>query len=255
MRLFFLKKKLDSNKPEELNSIPVFFVIIINSYLILLSVKLSGMLLDLTLPRLILLFSSVFFIFIYTSKGLLRYRWSLTFVVVLAYLTFLFLSAFLNENVVNKFEIIFQITYTLFLFIAALSIFRNLNETTYYFICNVKFLFLLVYFCVFLYMFLTLGKLNGGFKNTVYFQLALIPFILSLRSRFKVVFGLALISVSGLLIGKRTVFILASLSVVFYYFMIYRVGEGKASALKALFFLIFCFGIVKIIGDARLGLS
>ena len=243
MILFASSKNRFSNGDilDKVHFYPALYIFLIDLYLILLAAKLSGIHWDFTLPRIILLSLCGCLTALYIIRGLLRFKWKLLFFALLIYINYLLVSNRTGEQI----EVLFQFMYSPLIFLAAIVVFRNLNKRTYDWICNMKFGFLLAYFSIFLYMFLTLDYLNGVFKNTTYFQLALIPFILSSPSKFRIVFGLILVAVSGMLIGKITVLLLAITSILFF-IIANMTNERRNSDLKSFrnLMVFFIFGFV-----------
>ena len=202
-----------------LNKIDIFsflYVLIIDVYLVLLAPKLSGYEVDFTSVRVSLLIITFTLVVIAVLGTLLKGRLSTLVISVSAYVLYIVMSVYFFTDSDVEMEILFSVLYGPIIFIGAICVFRNINERTFNLICELKFGFLVFYAGLFLYSSWVGDRQNGPFINTVYFQLALIPFVLMLRNSWKVYGGLLLVILSALLVGKRTVLFLGLCSIFFF---------------------------------------
>ena len=80
--------------------------------------------------------------------------------------------------------------------------FRKVNASTFNFICNIKFAVLLFYFVMFFIVFKVFGRQNGVVINTLYYQLALLPFLMMNKSKLLFSIAIFLVLISAAMVAK-----------------------------------------------------
>lgn len=207
MLLDVLKNFHGQNQPmlgvhgvERLQITVIIYVLLIDIYLVLIAIQLSGIFESSVVARFYTLAAIMIISTISISMGLLRGRTTYLFLAVLAYISYLVLVSRFNPMGAEE---LFHVCFGPFIFLACTYVFRKVNAATVNFICNMKFVVLLFYAVVFFIVYKVFGRQNGVILNTLYYQLALLPFLMMNKSKSLSLIAIFLIMFSAAMVGKR----------------------------------------------------
>ena len=213
---------------DKLQIIPIVYAILIDIYLVLIAIQLSGVNESSVVARTYVLAPIMVISIISICMSLLRGRSTYLFLGVLAYISYLLIvSRFSSLGV----EELFYVCFGPFIFLASTCVFRKVNASTFNFICNIKFAVLLFYFVMFFIVFKVFGRQNGVVINTLYYQLALLPFLMMNKSKLLFSIAIFLVLISAAMAGKRLPLILGFGCFLYVIFLKTRIESlGKLTA-------------------------
>jgi len=249
------------NKSNKLQIVSILYVLLVDLNLALLVPKLSGVDVEFTPIRLCLTIIIVCLSVGSIIAALLRGQLHILVVSISAYILYALIVSYTLDETPGRIETLYSALYAPLVFAGAICIFRNMNRNTLSQICSIKLGFLIFYIIFFLYMLLVLGRQNGLFINTIYFQLSIVPFIFVLRSKWIALLVLLMITACGLLVAKKTVLFLGLLSLIYFAISRTRVYWSRISLYKALSVVFICgsallvFGILFNFGPTERALS
>lgn len=231
-------------RSDRLLIIPIIYVVLIDIYLALIAIQLSSVYESSVVVRTYILVPIMIISTISICISLLRGRLTYLFFGMSAYISYLLIVSRFSPLGV---EDLFYVLFGPFIFLASTCVFRKMNTSTFNFICNIKVAVLLFYFAMFVIVFKVLGRQNGVVINTLYFQLALLPFLMMNRSKLIFSIAIFLVIMSAAMAGKRLPLILGLGCFLYVIFLRARIeSSGKltvarlrSAALGVAFILIF----------------
>ena len=229
------------------NFFTLLYFLLIDFYLILLQVRASGFENDVYNIRLNLLYAIVILSGVFVCIRLFRFRQDKVFLFVLSFAAYLFFSIFYLSHHPYKLVDIFNVFFGPMVFLASICALRNINGKTFNIIILQKTAFFLASISVLLIGYFYLTSSSGTFKNTIYYSVSLVPFLLMYKNVNFTIVLVIIVALLALLVGKRAAL---AICLIISIFLAFQIGAGRKGLLRfssGLKTLLSLFGLITII--------
>jgi hypothetical protein len=212
-----------------INFFTLIYLLLIDFYLILLQVKVSGFENDVYNIRLNLLYAIVSLSVVFICIRLFRFRQDKVFLFVLSFAAYLLFSVFYLSNHPYKLEDVFNVFFGLVVFLASICALRNINQKTFNIIILQKTAFFLASISVLLMGYFYLTSTSGMFKNTIYYSVSLVPFLLMYKNVNFIIVLVIIVALLALLVGKRAAL---TICLIIFIFLAFQKGRGQGGLFR-----------------------
>ena len=223
------------------------YLFLVDIYMILLQAQITGIPGDFISARLNLLYVITGISVFYNFRNIFRLSPKKLFLSVQLFSAYILASAFFIAERAVDLRSLFDVIFGVMIFLTSLSLLNDLNAKTFRIIISYKLFYFVFTIVIFIWGYFVFETTQGAFINSIFYLVALAPFLLLLKNKKTSLILILLIALLALLVGKRTAFLLTLLIIGFQVSLqvggLSRISIGVRMLLMALVFMIICIAI------------